>query len=108
MAIHKILLIYILFPSFSIFFTGTFIDNGERSNIHDCVTACCNTPSCDVALLNGKKCFSVQCNGNNCQEVRTESSLSTPTLAYVARYAHTEHTQGRTFKDLKLQSRKYN
>ena len=92
-AIHKVFLIFC--PH-----TGTFIDNGERSNIQECISACCDTPSCDVALMKGKKCFSVQCKRTNCQEGRAESSSSTSRLAYVARYAHTEQTQGRIFKDL--------
>ena len=74
----------------------TFIDNGERSNIQDCISACCNSPSCDIALMNGKRCFSVQCGRNTttCQEVRAGSSLSRSTLAYVTRYIDAEHEQG--------------
>jgi hypothetical protein len=47
-------------------------------------------------MMNGKKCFSVQCSGNTttCQEVRADSSLSISTIAYVARYVDSEHTQG--------------
>ena len=73
----------------------TFIDYGERSNIQDCISACCNSPSCDIALMNGKRCFSVQCgrNATNCQEVRADSSLSTSTLAHVTRYMDAEHEQ---------------
>ncbi|CAB4043389.1 Hypothetical predicted protein, partial [Paramuricea clavata] len=46
-------------------------------------------------MMNGKKCFSVQCSGNTttCQEVRADSSLSISTIAYVARYVDSEHTQ---------------
>ncbi|XP_028405506.1 uncharacterized protein LOC114528113 isoform X2 [Dendronephthya gigantea] len=74
---------------------GTFSDNGERSNIQDCVSACCNTPLCDAALIQGKRCFSVQCSNNKtaCQEVRADSLNTTSTLAYIARYEDSGHTQ---------------
>jgi hypothetical protein len=80
-------------------FLGAFIDNGERSNIQDCISACCDSPSCDIALMNGKRCFSVQCgpNATSCKEVPADSSPNASTLAYVARFVDTEHAQGSSY-----------
>ena len=89
------------FESLIFSFIGTFSDNGERSNIQDCVSACCNTPLCDVALIQGKRCFSVQCSNNKtaCQEVRADSLSTTSTVAYIARYKDSGHVQGMLVKN---------
>lgn len=73
------------------FAIGNFIDNGERRTMEECLSACCNTPSCDVAFMNGKRCYSVDCNNETlCQAVTAETTSSKPTIAYVARYSEAD------------------
>ena len=87
---------------------GEFSDGGPALNITECLTKCCDTGTCNVALFVKHRCFLVNCKyPESCAQTSTDGLDVQPSLAYVPRNQNEVSVFG-SFARAALQERKEN
>ena len=85
--------------------SGKVVPHGKLTNMDRCIKYCCESHTCDVALMIGKECFSITCKSSvACQTAQSHFHRRTK-MVYIYRKEKQKH-QGTTKVDVSVHTQR--